>query len=159
MDNPKVILGNTKDIGQGLFANDNIEKGEVIAEFDGVIYEKGKTLWTDELRNHVIQFEQNKWRDSKGFARYINHSCDPNCGVKELFKIVAMRNINKGEELTWDYEMTEDNDVWRMQCKCGSAICRKEIGAYRNMPEDIRQKYKGYISDWLIKKSPTGGLR
>ena len=150
--NNKVILKETKEIGKGLFAKENIEKGEIVAEFDGQIYEKGKTDWTDELRDHVIQFAINKWRDSNSIARYINHSCDPNCGVKDLFKIVAMRNIDSGEELTWDYEMTEDNDTWRMKCRCNSEICRKEIGAYRNMPEKIRIKYKGYISDWLINK-------
>jgi hypothetical protein len=86
-------------------------------------------------------------------ARYINHSCEPNCGIKGLFKIVAMRDIDVGEEVTWDYEMTEDSDVWRMQCHCGSENCRGEIGAYRNMPQETREKYRGYISEWLLKDS------
>ncbi|MGD0577135.1 MAG: SET domain-containing protein-lysine N-methyltransferase, partial [Candidatus Staskawiczbacteria bacterium] len=84
-------------------------------------------------------------------GRFLNHSCDPNCGVKGKFQIVAMRDIENGEELTFDYEMTEDSD-WQMQCKCGSKLCRKVIGAYKNMPEFVKEKYKGYISEWLTEK-------
>ena len=108
--------------------------------------------WDDELCDHAIQFAENKWRDSQGIARLLNHSCEPNCGIKDLFKIVAMRDIKSGEEITWDYEMTEDNPNWRMRCRCGSDQCRKNIGNYQNMPEKTRQKYRGFISAWLVKK-------
>ena len=103
------------------------------------------------MYDHVIQFEEKKWRDSNGIARCINHSCNPNCGIKDFFKIVAMRNINIGEEITWDYEMTEKHPWWRMKCECGVVDCRKEIGNYKNMPESVRKKYEGYISEWLMK--------
>ena len=62
-----------------------------------------------------------------------------------------MRDIKKGEELTFDYEMCEDSD-WTLHCKCGNKNCRKIIGAFRNMPEETRKKYNGYISDWLKEK-------
>ncbi len=155
MENPKVELKDTGKYGLGLFAAEDIKKGEVIAEFDGRIYQAETALDlprdSGNPRDHSIQFEEHRFRDSNGVARYINHSCDPNCGIKNLFEIVAMRDIKKGEEITWDYEMSEDSN-WRMKCKCGSESCRKIIGAYKNMPESIREKYKGYISDWLVKK-------
>lgn len=149
MDNPKIVTVQTKKYGKGVFAIKPIRKGEVIAIFDGKIYDDEFDGWTKDLLNHAIQFGQACWRDSKGAARYINHSCDPNCGIKKLFKIVAMRPIQPGEEITWDYEMTEKSDWWKLKCKCGSPICRKVIGNYRNMPKKIREKYKGYISEWL----------
>jgi hypothetical protein len=64
-----------------------------------------------------------------------------------------MRDIKKGEWCTWDYEMSEDSD-WKMECKCGTKKCRKIIGAFKNMPPEIRKKYGCYISDWLVKKYP-----
>lgn len=150
MDNPKVSLRRTKKFGgKGVFANQPIRKGEVIAIFDGPIYDDDFEGWTRDLQNHTIQIGKAKWRDSKGLARFINHSCDPNCGIKGLNKVVAMRDIEKGEQITWDYEMTERSDWWRMRCKCGSPLCRKVIGNYDNMPLEIRRKYKGYISTWL----------
>ncbi|MEK6889245.1 MAG: hypothetical protein AABW80_04025 [Nanoarchaeota archaeon] len=61
-----------------------------------------------------------------------------------------MKDIKRGEEILWDYEMTE-NSNWRMNCMCGNKNCRRVIGAYDNLPEEVRKKYKGYISTWLIK--------
>jgi len=160
MDNIKVELRKHK-FGSGLFAKEKINAGEIIAEFDGDIYtDSEQEVWDDNLNDHCVQFEDGKWRYSKGFAVYSNHSCDPNCGIKNLFQIVAMRDIESGEEITWDYDMTEDNETedkdsfyyWAMDCKCGSAQCRGKIGSYKNMPQNIRDKYEGFISTWLVKK-------
>lgn len=149
MDSKKVIIRKTKGRGKGVFARTAIKRNELIASFDGEIY--GRDIdWTDDLYNHAVQFEKWRWRDSKGIARLLNHSCDPNCGIHDLFNIVAMRDIMPGEELTWDYAMTE-NHVWRMKCKCGSPICRNIVGAYKDLPASIRKKYKGYVSAWLTK--------
>lgn len=151
MDNKKVKVRTTKTIGKGVFAEKNISKGEIIAVFDGPIIDDNFEPWTDDLYYHAIQIDKTKWRDSIGIARYVNHSCDPNCGIKRRNRIVAMRDIKKGEQLTWDYEMTEKNKYWKMKCRCGSPICRKTIGNFQNMPRKIREKYHGYISSWLLK--------
>ena len=120
MDNPKVKVKAGPLCGQGVFAEERIEVGEVIAEFDGDIYPFEHPGWTEDLLNHTIQFERYSFRDSTGLARRINHSCEPNCGIKARFKVVAMRAIEPGEEITWDYEMTEDSVWWRMKCQCGA---------------------------------------
>ncbi|MBX2994150.1 MAG: SET domain-containing protein [Bdellovibrionaceae bacterium] len=152
-DNPKAVVRRTRKYGRAVFAREDIRKGETIAVFDGPVLDDDFEPWTDDLRNHTIQVGPTEWRDSKGFARYLNHSCDPNCGIKNRNRVVAMRPIQAGEEITWDYEMTEKNDWWKMKCRCGSDLCRKQIGNYRNMPRKIREKYKGYISDWLTGPS------
>lgn len=162
MDNPKVELRKSQ-FGSGIFAIDKINAGEIIAEFDGDIYidlHSNSKEWTQNLSDHCIQFAEDKWRYSNGVAIYANHSCNPNCGIKNLFQIVAMRDIEIDEEITWDYEMTEDNETeddksfyyWTLSCQCGSPICRGNIGSYRNMPQEIRDKYKEFISEWLIRK-------
>ena len=155
MDNSKVIIGNNR-FGKCLIVNEDIKKDEIIAEFDGKIYEVEKATelpkdLPENVVDHAIQFEEHKWKDSNGYARYINHSCEPNCGIKGLFTIVAMRDIKEGEELLWDYDMTEDSD-WRMNCLCSMPSCRKIIGAFSLLPQNVREKYKGYVSDWLVKK-------
>lgn len=152
MDSKKVLVRNTKKYGRGVFAKARIRKGTIIAVFDGPVYDSKFNGWTKDIMNHAIQFAPYKWRDSKGIARLINHSCDPNCGIKGLFKIVAMRAIEKGEQITWDYEMTEKSWWWSLKCRCGSPLCRKTIGNYARMPRATRAKYKGYISDWLTKR-------
>lgn len=146
----KVVVRRTSNRGQGVFALKKIRKNEIVAQFDGPIYDDDFDDWTEDLLNHTIQFAKAAWRDSQGPARYINHSCEPNCGIRGLFKVVAMRAILPGEEITWDYEMTEKNDWWRLRCKCGSPSCRKIIGNFARMPRHVREKYKGYISEWLV---------
>jgi hypothetical protein len=151
MDNSKVLVGQNI-FGKCLIANSDIAKDELIVEFDGDVLEVEKASLLPQANvNHAIQFEEHKWRDSNGVARNINHSCEPNCGMKGLFTLVAMRDIKKGEELLWDYDMSEDSD-WRMECECGTPSCRKVIGSFAQLPDEVRQKYKGYISDWLVKK-------
>jgi histone-lysine N-methyltransferase SETD1 len=71
-----------------------------------------------------------------GYARYINHSCTPNCESKivdgapphEHLKrvlIISQRNINASEELTYDYNFPlEMNLDLRIPCNCGSKQCR-----------------------------------
>ncbi len=151
MDNSKAIVKEGQKFGKAVFAKEKILKSEIVAEFDGQIYDWDDKNWTQELYDHVVQFEDRKWRDSTGIARWINHSCEPNCGIRNFFKVTAMRDIEAGEEITWDYEMTEKHPWWRMKCECGSKNCRKEIGNYENMPRVVREKYNGYISEWLVK--------
>ena len=160
MDNPKAKVSKTKIYGKDLFAKEDIKKGEIIADWtSGKVYTAKKATDLpnnppDYVQNHAIQFAKNKWIDYKGIGRYFAHSCSPNCGFKGKFKIVAMRDIRKGEELTFDYEMSEDSD-WKMKCICGNKDCRKIIGSFKNMPKNVREKYKGYISSWLKPKQQS----
>jgi hypothetical protein len=69
--------------------------------------------------------------DRGGAARYINHSCDPNCESRTLrykgeYRIVicAKRNIEPGEELTYDYKLPFEQKEKRIQCLCGAKKCR-----------------------------------
>ena len=153
MDNPKVAVRTTSAYGQkGLFATERICSGEKIASFDGRITSWdpcSQKTWreNESCRTYSIQFHPFMCRDSTGFARYSNHSCNPNCGIKDLFNIVAMRDIHEGEEITWDYAMSE-NDDWAMVCSCDEKICRGVIRGYRFLPRDRRVAYTGFLSEW-----------
>jgi uncharacterized protein len=95
--------------GLGLFALKTFCKGELIIEYTGEIISETEA----NRRGGKYLFELNEQRtiDGKGrenIARYINHSCKPNC-YPELNEdetrvfIYAKRKINSGEELTYDY--------------------------------------------------------
>lgn len=160
-DNPKIFVKDTHKYGKGIFAKKDIKKGEFISSFEGgkVYFAKKASDLPNappkKVREHTVQFAKNKYMfkqsNTKSLANCINHSCNPNCGIKKLLRIVAMRKIKKGEELTWDYDMTENSD-WKMKCKCESRNCRKIIRGYRYLPQSFRRKYKGYISEWLLKR-------
>ena len=67
-----------------------------------------------------------------------------------------MRDLKKGEEITIDYAMiVSDYDQAKLKqdlsCHCGSKICRREFGSYRNLSVVLKQKYHGFISDYLVE--------
>jgi len=115
--------------GLGLFAMRAYKKGERIIEYFG------RTISTAEeysSRSKYL-FEVNKRRTIDGatrtnFARYINHSCRPNCEPEieqgHIF-IDAIRNIKPGEEFVYDYgEEYVDEHIKPYGCRC--AKCKKE---------------------------------
>ena len=151
MISKKVIIGKCK-FGKGFFAKKNIKKGEVVLIFEGKLRNlQDLESLPDDVSDHAVQVSENKWLELTDNAKLINHSCEPNCGIKNKVKIIAMKDISKGDEVTFDYNMTEDSG-WKMECKCGSKNCRKLIQNHEHLPREFRDKYKGYISDWLVEK-------
>lgn len=154
-DNPNVELRETKKYGKGVFAKEAIKKGETIAVFEGEKYEADQELDLPEImRDHCIQVGNRDYIFAHNLlAEKINHSCEPNCGLNDSVKVVAMRNIKPGEQITWDYRMSEDSN-WEMACKCGAPTCSGRVGNFQKMPSSLKDKYfeEGYLSDWLIEK-------
>lgn len=109
--------------GLGLFTNAPIEKGGFIIEYFGPIL----TSKEADKRGGKYLFETNKNRFIDGSsrlntARYINHSCRPNCEIDiKLGRIYvfALRKIKAGEELSYDYD-TEyfDEHIKPFGCTC-----------------------------------------
>ncbi len=116
--------------GQGLFALKPIKKGDFILEYIG---RKIPTALADTLTTRYLFEIDEKWTidgsERSNAARYINHSCDPNCEVyieKSRIMIYAVKNIAVGEELSYDYGDEYFDEFLRpVGCRCGSAICRK----------------------------------
>lgn len=143
-----VYVGKRDVVSYGLFAKRNIKKGEVIFTFRGTIV-TGRLPYT--MGECWLQIGKNRWiaPSPRNPGRFINHSCNPNAGIKNLADIVAIRNIKKGEEVAYDYAMTDY--CFNMGCYCGAENCRKIIKGYKHLSPALKKKYKGYISEWLIK--------
>lgn len=112
--------------GQGLFATAPFKKGEFVIEYTG---KKIPTKEADELTTRYL-FEIDKdWTidgsPRSNIARYINHSCDPNCEsdtVEGKIIITAIRDIQPGEELSFDYGEEYYNEFIKPKgCRCGAA--------------------------------------
>ncbi len=117
----------------GLYASQNIKKGTRIIEYKGKIITSKQSEVNPKYDNSkdIYLFNINKKYDLDGdfkfnAARLINHSCDPNCEVlgKGLkIWIYAMKDIKKGEELSYDYGFSFDKDFRQYPCRCGSKNC------------------------------------
>jgi SET domain-containing protein len=118
---------------KGLSASRNIRKDTKIIYYKGKIITKKETETNPKFDNDkaIYLFNLNSRYDLDGDfknndARLINHSCDPNCEVagKGLkLWIFALRDIKKGEELSYDYGFGYDEDYKQFPCKCGSKNC------------------------------------
>ena len=118
---------------RGLWAAKNIKKGTKIIYYRGKIITKKETERNPKYDNEkaIYLFNLNSRYDLDGdfkynTARLINHSCDPNCEVagKGLkLWIFALREIKKGEELSYDYGFGYDENYKDYTCKCKSKNC------------------------------------
>lgn len=114
---------------QGLFATERIPKGTYIIEYTGEKITKEESARRLAGYNPYI-FHLNYRYDIDGstlenIARYINHSCDPNCEVeisKSQIWIVAIRTIASGEELSFNYGY-DARDYEKFPCHCGARQC------------------------------------
>jgi SET domain-containing protein len=127
--------------GTGVFATRAIPKGEMVIRYVGE-----RITHAEADRRHAVKSADDAHTflftiDAKTVidagvggndSRFINHSCAPNCEV-ELVRgwpvVEAIRDIAKGEELAYDYNLTrEDADPPEIEklfaCRCGAASCR-----------------------------------
>ena len=117
----------------GLFAKTDIKKGEKVIEYKGRKFTHKQVEEDDRFDNSkaIYLFTLNERYvldgDTKtNTAKYINHSCDPNCEVDIIngkIWIIAIKDIKKGDELSYDYGFGYDADFRQFPCKCGSKNC------------------------------------
>ena len=145
--------------GKGAFAIKKIRKGQRIIEYTGEIIspEEESIRYDDDSmdRHHTFLFAVDDKRtidagEIGSDAKYINHSCDPNCEAVDdggrIF-IEALKTINKGEELFYDYGFEQDEPptqelIDQYPCHCGSAKCRGTILKYEPPKKKISKKSK-----------------
>jgi len=141
--------------GLGAFAAARIAKGTRIIEYTGerITPAEADRRYNDDASEHphVLLFSV----DSKTVidaavggneARFINHSCEPNCAAvtdKRRIFIEALRDIRAGEELLYDYNLTRESDddealEQRYVCRCGAPSCRGTM----LVPKDKQKKRK-----------------
>jgi SET domain-containing protein len=130
--------------GRGAFAVRRIPKGTRLVEYTGerITHKQADKRYDDEAmgRHHTFLFIASRTtvvdaRLEGSEAKYLNHSCDPNCeAVIERGRIFieAVRDIPKGKELAYDYSYGRDGtetpeDEARYKCLCGSKKCRGSI--------------------------------
>jgi uncharacterized protein len=156
---PKTEVRESKIHGRGLFATADIAKDEIVVVKGGHIVD-GKTLRekiTPVLGPVEIQIGDDLFvapvsdEECELSMLYLNHSCDPNLGVRGEITFVAMRDIRTGEELTHDWAMTDDDD-YSIECNCGAADCRKILTGKDWQRPDLQNRYASYFSAYLVRK-------
>ena len=131
--------------GRGVFATAKIRKGTVILEYKGkrtsfdAALEGPDSDPDDPAHTFLFELDDGRVIDARvrgNAARWINHSCAPNCVTSEdhdgrVF-IEAKRQIQPGEELTYDYRLSVDGRLTKQEraqyvCRCGATKCRGSL--------------------------------
>jgi len=130
---------------------------EIFLPGETVLYSVSEYI-SPERTIHTVQLDRNPdvHVEITAPGRLINHSCDPNTGVKDnkhmAFDFIALRSIKKGDEISFDYETTEYESIAVPKCLCGTPSCRGKTVGFKFHFEELINKYGDRIADYLKKK-------
>lgn len=166
--NPDLEARDTLKYGKGVFAKSDIRKGEVIHTLSGERFDAKdfaeKVNSGKEYIDDPLQVGRRTYLDLDELSRSFNHSCDPNAGLRKISELFALRDIKRGEEITYDYSTTISPTVWEMRCQCGSKNCRKKLGDILSIPRVQLERYKkvGALQTYiklLLKEVDSGNYK
>jgi hypothetical protein len=142
--------------GLGVFAREAAHVGEVLAAWGGsIVTEELLAELPDVTQHHAVQIDEDLYLATVGDlepADYVNHSCEPNLGLRGQITLVALRDIQPEEEVCIDYAMTDGTPYDEFECHCGLPTCRQTITGSDWQRPDLWAKYQGYFSPYLQRR-------
>ncbi|KAL0322708.1 UNVERIFIED_CONTAM: Histone-lysine N-methyltransferase ASHH1 [Sesamum angustifolium] len=166
----KTKLFLTEGRGWGLLADQNMKAGQFIIEYCGEVIsseeakQRSQTYEAQGLRDaYIISLNANYFIDAtkKGsFARFINHSCEPNCETRKWtvlgetrVGIFAKIDISVGTELAYDYNFEWYGGV-AVRCLCGAANCSVFLGAKSHGFQEINHVWEDGDARYIVENIP-----
>lgn len=160
--NPKLEVRETGKYGRGVFAGEKIKKNRLLTKLLGDklgLQECWHRIDSgDETLTDAFQIDDEIYLDLKEPYRFFNHCCEPNAAIKNDNDLIAIRDIEKGEEVTFDYSTTVGPNIplseWTMKCLCNSLDCREIIGNVLTIPIEQLKYYKEqkYLQNYIIRE-------
>lgn len=156
---PKIAAGqHPLKGGNGVFAVSPIAKGEMILVWGGDIV-TGEQLAQipPETRIYAVQVEENLYqvpvphREPEA-GDFINHSCNPTAGFRGQITLVALCDIQPGEEICIDYAMCDGSPYDEFTCACGTPACRGRVTGNDWRNPTLQRRYAGYFSPYLQRR-------
>lgn len=140
-------LQRTDAKGEGVFATRSFRVGETVMV--GVIDRE-----LDHNHAHASQVSETRFVQHGGLIAKVNHSCDPNCGIRPnaggAHDYIARQPIRAGQEITFDYAMRNYSvEHFAAHCRCGSSRCRDRITGWKDLPAARKADYHGCVAPYL----------
>lgn len=154
---PKAEAKESSLHGLGVFAKEKIRKGEPINVFGGIAVPISEIEEYRKIIGHAgVQVSDHFFvvpssRDELKEKGIFNHSCEPNAGFNSSVTMVAIRDIEPGEELLMNYAFMESR-FEAFDCHCGSPACRKIVDSDTWKDAEFQKKYGNYYSPYLKAK-------
>jgi uncharacterized protein len=157
----------SKIAGNGVFAIKEIKKYRTVCFLTGELCTLEEALKRinegKEKPSDPLGVDDEEYLDLDELPRTFNHSCNPNSYIKGKNELVALKDIKIGEEITYDYSTTmNDNEekikksgrnLWTCKCHCGSKNCRGIIDQFKTLPLKIKNYYisNRFMPDFMLK--------
>jgi|SRR6185437_15859934 hypothetical protein len=142
--------------GHTVVAREAIAKTELIVVWSGTLVSGAELRgMPPPVRRYSLQVEEDQYLVSLSDCEppdYVNHSCDPNSGLSGQITLVAMRDIQAGEEITYDYAMSDGSPYDEFVCSCGSPHCRGHVSGDDWRRPELWRRYEGYFSPYLQRR-------
>ena len=139
MTHPDLVLKNSKIEGKGVFAKKTIPKGTILFIVNNTSTIQHTRFEVAKFSNRFKKFLKNFGYNynglivyDRGIDKFWNHSCNPTCADYND-KMIAIKDIKPGEEITYDYSFDERNEknsyieLMGRACRCGADNCRGKI--------------------------------
>jgi SET domain-containing protein len=162
----------SKVSGKGVFTNKDFKK------FEHICFLEGEVITIEEMIKRVDEGKEGEsdplgiddeiYLDLEELSRTFNHSCNPNAFIRGKNELVSLKDIKKGEEITYDYSTTMDDneekiketgaELWTCECKCGSNNCRKIIHQFKTLPQETKSFYieNNFMPDFMLRNFKLG---
>jgi SET domain-containing protein len=142
--------------GFGVFARQKIVAGDLLVVWGVSIVPT--ELWSTlspVKRRHSIQVEENLYlvpHEMPEVGDFVNHSCSPNAGLSGQTALVARCTIQPGEEICYDYAMSDGSAYDEFACGCGSVLCRGRVTGHDWRLPELQERYAGAFSPYLQRR-------
>ena len=161
----KPLIVKQTPYGDGVFANKEFKKGELITRMKGKTYTwDSAPIESDKQNNHFLQIGKELYLGPSGFLDdKINHSCEPNSAIyikNGKVNLFAIKDIPLGEQISFDYSITaheKEHDHWQMECLCESRNCRKIVKDFVYLPIEIKREYikLGLVPQYILEDTES----
>lgn len=146
-----LYVAKTPHTGNGLFTRKAFDQHQLVFVIRGEMrFFASRTKEETHRYENWIGLGRDRWIDPAPPFVYLNHSCEPNLAISHEREFVALRDIDPGEELTFDYSISEDELLWTMKCDCGTKRCRGTIGAIQLLPTEVVEGYRPYVNTYFV---------
>ena len=143
--------------GRGLFAAEPIPAGALLLEMTGEELPLARMEEVCDARGLSVNMPLHSGPDRVIFLdplpNLVNHSCEPNAGLRATRELISLRDIAAGEEITYDYSTNIEPAIdWRMApCLCGGRGCRGVVGNIATLPPAALrwQLERGAVQDFV----------
>ena len=132
-----------------------VAKGELVVVWGGEMVQASQLdALTPAQRLLTLQVEEDLYLVSAqdGPGDWVNHSCNPNCGLSGQIALVAMRRLEPGEEVCFDYAMSDGSPYDQFTCGCGTPECRGRISGDDWSRPELWKRYRGHFSPYLQRR-------